>query len=452
MENGIFHQGLENELGHNQPVQRRVRLNLHGDAVSVPGLLKLHIVPQQLDLPPQGHQPLVALQGVAEELGQAENQLLRQRGGLLPGQGGDGIQRVEQEMGVDLALQLGEAALLEPPLHLRGLGLLLPQGFLHLRLPLQGADGGANLRLHQVKGPGGAADLVAAGNRQRRRVIAAPADLPGGPVQVRQRLEDAAGKHQNHQDHQHGGRRHQQGDVPLAPGVGGGDLPPLAAALDHAAVEQVPGVSVDVGGLGAEGEIRQDHVPRLLHRQQPGLGRPVMLHGVSDRPLQGVLALGVRLTAGLKLQQQMVGLSDRGQIVLSGLRRLYDPDIGLQTDILLGKRIHEAGDIHILVHNDGGLAAEGVEPQRHQRHQGPKGRQNDAGQQNHLGPNGDGIPCLAYSLHRAPSPGSRSSLCRIPRTQTKHKAGNSRGEIRLPFFAAAIIHRGREKEKSGNPR
>ena len=61
----------------------------------------------------------------------------------------------------------------------------------------------------------------------------------GGPAQIRQRLEDAAGKYRQHQGQEY--RVHNQEKCkPLrAACVGGDDFLPLRAALYHTIVEQV---------------------------------------------------------------------------------------------------------------------------------------------------------------------------------------------------------------------
>jgi hypothetical protein len=120
-----------------------------------------------------------------------------------------------------------------------------------------------------------------------------------------------------------------------------------------------------------------------------------VLHGVADGPLQGILALAVRPLVGTKLTQKLVCLLDRGQIVLSGLGRLYLPDKSLQTDIFRRKCVHEAGNVHVFLHDDGGLTAEAVKLYHHHSYQGPKGGQDGSCQKNNLGPDGNCIPFLA---------------------------------------------------------
>ena len=108
-------------------------------------------------------------------------------------------------MGIDLALKLGKAPLLQFSLHLSRLYLFFQQMLFHLGLLFQRMDGAAYLCLHQVKGLGGAAQLVITANDQRGCVIPPVADHIRRPPQRRQRPENTAVEHQQHHAHQCGG-------------------------------------------------------------------------------------------------------------------------------------------------------------------------------------------------------------------------------------------------------
>ena len=119
----------------------------------------------------------------------------------------------------------------------------------HLRLVLQGLDGGADLGLHEIEALGGGAQLILAADRQGRGVIAPRTDLRGGPAEFHQGTQDAAGKDRQHQKQQQGCAEHVQHKDPHAVQIGSLCLLILGAALGHPGVEQLPGVSVYVGRL-----------------------------------------------------------------------------------------------------------------------------------------------------------------------------------------------------------
>ena len=82
-------------------------------------------------------------------------------------QRGNGAEGVEQEVRIDLALKLGEAALLQFFLHLRRLHLFFQQMLFHLRLLFKSPYRVSDLRLHQIEGLCGSPQLVITADNQR---------------------------------------------------------------------------------------------------------------------------------------------------------------------------------------------------------------------------------------------------------------------------------------------
>ncbi|MNC05821.1 hypothetical protein D3C75_533150 [compost metagenome] len=120
MLDGILDEGLQGEARQLHVGQVRRYLVDDGQALAKAGLLYLQIGLAVLLLLPQRGQAALALEVLAKEQGEVQQQLACPLG-VAPGNGTDGIEGVEQEVGIDLRLHQ-----LELGLHQQSLLLLQP--------------------------------------------------------------------------------------------------------------------------------------------------------------------------------------------------------------------------------------------------------------------------------------------------------------------------------------
>ena len=215
---GVLHDGLQDKGGHHRLRQVEgvgdAPHHLHpvAEADVIDGVVFVH----DAHLPGQRHLLVVAHEAVAQQVGQRCDEGLRAVGFFLSGGLQDHVQGVEEEVGVDLAAQLLQAAALHPVLQLQRLRLLAVKLPLHLVLLPQGSHLLGHRVLHVIERFGELGHLGLMGHRQVGRVEHAPGDLPGGTDQLLHRGQQVDdGK--RHDAAQREAEGHHDGLRPLDP-------------------------------------------------------------------------------------------------------------------------------------------------------------------------------------------------------------------------------------------
>ena len=179
VDKGVLHNGLEGERGDAHPKGVHLHLLFVGDAPVEAGLLDVDVILQGLKLLGQKYLLLLGPQVVAENAAQGQDHFVRIGGILQPGHAGDQVQGVEQEMGVDLALEHFEPGVIQILLQLQALELLAVEVGLNAVFLLQGGDVIPGGVLHAVEGADELTHLVVAGNGEIRQVEIVVCDVPG---------------------------------------------------------------------------------------------------------------------------------------------------------------------------------------------------------------------------------------------------------------------------------
>ena len=218
MDDGVLHQGLQHHLGHDTVLVPLVHIDLAHEPILEPDLLNVQILPHQLQLILQGDQL------AAGDTGPQQRRQIRGHIGDLRDVVGHtqpfhAVQRVVEEVGVQLSLQ-------HPQLRLRQLPLPL-DGPLQILAVLLG---------HAVEAGGQTPQLVGAVQIQLH-IVVAPLRLPHGVVQ----------------------RVHRLGEVPAEPPRRHGAQPQTQDAQRRTHQIQRPQhlSRVDAGLLEQQGEARR---------------------------------------------------------------------------------------------------------------------------------------------------------------------------------------------------
>src|SRR5271165_3361036 len=102
---GIFHQRLQYQIRHQRPQRMRLDVHLHLQPVLEARLLNVNVFLEERQLAAERH--FVDTHGVqreAQQVRQLQSHVLG-REAVVPGQGGDGIQGIEQKVRLELDLQ-----------------------------------------------------------------------------------------------------------------------------------------------------------------------------------------------------------------------------------------------------------------------------------------------------------------------------------------------------------
>ncbi len=115
MLDGIFDKGLQGEAWQLQRGQMGRNIVLHRQSIAKAGQLDLQIGAAVFLLLLQGGKAALALEILAEKSRQMQQQIPR-LARILAGDGADGVEGIEQKMGVDLGLDQFEFGLHQQPL------------------------------------------------------------------------------------------------------------------------------------------------------------------------------------------------------------------------------------------------------------------------------------------------------------------------------------------------
>ena len=130
VQNGVFHQRLEHQLRHRHVPQRLVHLHRQGERAGKADVLDLHVPLHKAQLLPQRDQ-LIGGDAAAQDVGKVGGDGGDLRGLMDLAHPLDGVQRVVQEVGVELGLHHADLSLVQLPLLAQGVLQILPQALGH---------------------------------------------------------------------------------------------------------------------------------------------------------------------------------------------------------------------------------------------------------------------------------------------------------------------------------
>ena len=321
---GVFHQGLEGELGEGDLLQVRGDVDGVAHDILIPGLLNLEIAAHVLFLLPEGDDIPAPAEGVAEEGGQAGYHLYRLLGLLRLDEPDDGVHGVVEKVGVDLGLNQGQLRPAQPLLILGGLLDLTVQPAGHLfKAPVEGA----NLILLRLDGfpllQAAAVDPLHPG-----------AQLGNGPGDGPAQPDSPPGEEQHQQAGQGGDKNKIGHQLPLGLALEGVEAHCLIVKIVIHILLNEGGEDIDVvlqlalPGVVAAGvlELADFLLQVLAQAEHARDGQPAVLFGGGGQQLPGQLLGGPDLVQGqalgvLALDDVVVHLQvDAGLKVLVELR------------------------------------------------------------------------------------------------------------------------------------
>ena len=246
VDKGIFHDGLQNQLGNQDIFQMRAIVG-EGDLVAEPAVEQIDVFCQNIHLTPQRHKVVDGADDIAYLVAQSFNHIGHHRV-VAPDSGhADDLQRVVQKVGVDLAFQRVQLRL----------GLL---DFRQIHLFCIGVQLGA----HLVEALGQIAQLIVAGHRDAAGKITG-LDLAHVLHNGADGLGQLAGEEHRADDKRGHGQRDHQPHSPLH----GADL-----RFDGGTALAAPnGQPVFGDWLGQEhraGRCLRRHIQRLPHKCRVG--------------------------------------------------------------------------------------------------------------------------------------------------------------------------------------
>ena len=212
MHDGVLHDRLQREFRQFTGRTPAIAVHLERNAFAEPQFLQRYVVAQQRKLTAERYHTVVMVERVAEEVRQPHYHIAGDGRLLDSGHVGHALQRVEQEMRIDLALQLRKAALLDELAQACGFALLLSQGFFQLCFAFQRVNRPRDLVLEVIEGGRQHADLVRAGKVEVLDVVLAVRDTSCAAAHLLHRQQQAARVIQHRTGEQHAADRGYDGE------------------------------------------------------------------------------------------------------------------------------------------------------------------------------------------------------------------------------------------------